>query len=728
MQRERLELALERIRPEQWKLFEVFASAFLLTLYPDLRTLASPSGDKGRDAELFSYDGRSHTVLQYSVAQNWRNKILDTARRISKNLPEVRMLIYVTNHSILAAADSLKQEILDEYGLVLDIHDAAWFLDRLYGDEGREYAAKILANKVVDPYLSNEGVIEHTAPTLSSTEYQAALTFLHLQWEDDTREKGLTRLSFQALVRSVLRNTNSESRIQRSDVHKQIVGMFPNHDPEQIKRLTDSALNKLTKRYIRHWTKQDEFCLTYDEVQRVRERLTEIEIANISLDREIQSCLIHYGMDPKKMESLCALIRSALERYLLGRGEVFAAAITNDSLDKLGIDGLLKSIEHVVESEHINNRKINADAIFSCIVELLTEPSIDVQNYLRSKADAYTLFAFLGQTADVQAAVSAMFSYGEIWLDTSVALPLFAEKLISTERQRRFSQMLTAASKAGLDLRVTPGVIEEIERHLNRCQAYLYTHHSKWKGSVPFLANAYLRSGRSPGGFSSWKENFMGTERPEDDIADFLQEFFAIERKGLEEEMMNASDEVRAVVQEAWHSAHTRRRDVDSEELKAIAIDRLIQHDVENYLGVLELRRNENVSALGYSAWWLTLDRSAEHVDNEIRAKLEHRAPITPVMSADFLVNYLSVGPIRSKVAKSAEAMLPIVLDIGLFTELPSDLLDEAERIRREARDLPERIVRRRVRDCLDSAKRRPGHMVKEGIQSVLDAITPDTA
>ena len=156
MQRERLELALERIRPEQWKLFEVFASAFLLTLYPDLRTLASPSGDKGRDAELFSYDGRSHTVLQYSVAQNWRNKILDTARRISKNLPEVRMLIYVTNHSILAAADSLKQEILDEYGLVLDIHDAAWFLDRLYGDEGREYAAKILANKVVDPSLVSQ--------------------------------------------------------------------------------------------------------------------------------------------------------------------------------------------------------------------------------------------------------------------------------------------------------------------------------------------------------------------------------------------------------------------------------------------------------------------------------------------------------------------------------------------------------------------------------------------
>ena len=502
----------------------------------------------------------------------------------------------------------------------------------------------------------------------------------------------------------------------------------PSHDPEQIKRLTDSALNKLTKRYIRHWKKQDEFCLTYDEVQRVRERLTEVEIGNISLDREIQTCLSHYGIDPEQIEPLCALVRSALERYLLGRGEVFAASITNDSLDKIGIDALPNSIEHVVRSEHASNREIDTDAIFSCIVDLLTEPSINVQNHLRSKADAYTLFAFLGQTADVQAAVSAIFSCGEIWLDTSIALPLFAEKLISIERQRRFSQMLTVASKAGLDLRVTSGVIEEIERHLNLCQTYFHMHHSKWKGSVPFLANAYLRSGRSPSGFSSWRENFMGTERPEDDIADFLKEFFSVERKSLEDKIINASEEIRAVVQEAWHSAHAKRRDVDNERLNAITIDRLIQHDVENYLGVLELRRNENVSALGYSAWWLTLDRFAEHVDNEIRAKLEHRAPTTPVMSADFLVNYLSVGPIRSKVAKSSEAMLPIALDIGLFDELPSDLLDEAERIRQKAKDLPEHIVRRRVRDRLDSAKRRPGHMVKGGIQQVLDAITPDTA
>lgn len=729
MQRERLQLALERIRPEQWKLFEDFASAFLSTLYPGLRTLASLAGDQGRDAELFSYDGKISTVLQYSVAGEWKRKIRATAQIISENQPHVRVLIYVTSQSILSAADLLKRDISNEYGLVLDIHDAAWFLDRVSGNESRESAAEYLATKIVDPYLASKGVLEDTAPALSSAEYQAALTFLELQWEDDTRDKGLTRLSFQALVRAALRNTNSDSRMPRADIHRQIVNMFPNHDSERIRRLTDSALDKLTKRYIRYWKQSDEFCLTHSEVERVRERLSEIAVANTSLDAEIQSNISRHEESPGQTERLCSLTRSALDRYLFERGEAFAAAITNDRLERLGVAELRKSVEHVIESKIGGSdisRKHAAEIIYSCVVELLAEPSEGVQSHLRSKADAYTLFAFLARTTDVQSAVAAMFSHGKIWLDTTIVLPLLAEKLIVTDRQRRFSQMLKVASQAGLELRITPGVIEEVERHINKSRIYLRMHHSQWTGDVPFLADAYLRSGRSPSGFGSWSEDFVGPQRPEDDIAEFLDQFFAVTRKSLEEEVRKADAEIRGIIQEAWHSAHTRRRRATDAGQDEVAINQLIRHDVENYLGVVELRREENVSALGYSAWWLTLDRSTGCVDREIRRKLGIKAPPTPVMSADFLVNYLSIGPIRSRISKNTEATLPIALDMGSFAELPSDLLDEAERIRREATDLPEHVVRRRVRDCLDKAKRRRGHMIKEGIQTVLDTISPD--
>ena len=726
MQRERLQLALERLRPDQWKLFEEFASAFLSVQYPNLRTVASQSGDQGRDAELFSYDGHIQTILQYSVSQDWKSKIHKTAKRISETRPETRILIYVTNQSILSSADPIKKELLETYGLILDIHDVAWFLDRFTGDRRREDVSEILAVKIVDPYLASRGVLQHSAPVLSTTEYQAALTFLQLQWEDDTREKGLTKLSFQALVRAVLRNTNSDSRISRDEIHNRIIALFPNHDSAHVRDLVDSALLKLTKCYIRHWTKEDEFCLTYEESIRVRGRLAAIEIANSAIDSEIQSILRSYKKKSEEIERFSHLIRSAMNHYLLGRGEAFASAVTNNRLDKFGIEGFRGSVEHVVTLELTDcdpqYRKETARVMISTISDLFTEPSTDVQHHLRSKADAYTLLAFLGQTPDVQSAVSKMFSHGTIWLDTTIVLPLIAEVLIPNGRQR-FTQMLKIASSSGLELRATPGVIEEVERHINRCLTYVHMHHSQWSGGIPFLVDAYIRSGRAPISFASWIENFEGRERSEDDLAEYFEEFFNVKRESLEEEVDKATSDILVAVQEAWHTAHARRRDVPSGELDENIIHRLVRHDVENYLGVVERRRRDGVSPFGYSAWWLTLDRSASQVDRDIRERLGNDAPPTPVMSADFLVNYLSIGPIRSRIAKDVESTLPIALDVSLFVELPADLLSEAERIRKEAGDLPEHIIRRRVRDCLDAAKRRPGRMVEEGVQPVLDTI-----
>lgn len=730
MRRERLQLALERLRPEQWKMFEEFASAFLSSQYPDLRTVASSCGDLGRDGQLFSYDGKVRIVLQYSIQKDWRDKIRKTAKRISEYLPDTKTMIYVTNQSILSAADSLRRELLEKYGLVLDVHDISWFLDRLGGDEHRDIVSEDLAKKIVDPYLESKGIFEHSAPTLSTTESRAAFTFLRLQWEDDIREKGLTKLSFQALVRAVLRKTDSESRISRTEIQNCIMNMFPNHDSTRVRDLVDSALHQLAKNYIRHWTKQDEFCLAYLESCRIRERLAEIEISNSALDSEIQSTLQYFSDGTlEEIDLLGNLCRIAIDRHLFERGEALAVAITNDRLNNISVKELQKTIEYVANSE-LNgyppeHREKMTQTVYATVMELLTEPSVIVQNHLRSKANAYTLFAFLGQTPDIQTAVSKMFSHGAIWLDTTIILLLLAEDLIPN-KQRRFTQMLKVASSVGLDLRITSGVIEETERHVNRCLTYVNMPHFQWSGSVPFLVDAYIRSGRSIASFAPWIENFVGSARPIDDLIEYLREFCNIEHENLEDEELRADTRFKSAVQEAWHAVHTNRRDTSNTDLDDNAVNRLVKHDVENYLGVVERRRRDGVSPLGYSAWWLTLDRSVVQVDRDIRAKLGHEAPPTPVMSADFLVNYLSIGPIRYKVTKEVELTLPISLDVGMFGELPPDLLIEADRIRQEAGDLPEHIIQRRVRDCLDAAKRRPGHLAKEGIKTVLDAISSD--
>ena len=87
MLRRRLELALERITSAQWQRFETFASEFLSAEFPSLRTVASPSGDDGRDAELFSPTADNTQVLQYSVTPDWREKIRKTAKRINGLVP-----------------------------------------------------------------------------------------------------------------------------------------------------------------------------------------------------------------------------------------------------------------------------------------------------------------------------------------------------------------------------------------------------------------------------------------------------------------------------------------------------------------------------------------------------------------------------------------------------------------------------------------------------------------
>ncbi|HVY23520.1 MAG TPA: hypothetical protein VG962_09230 [Steroidobacteraceae bacterium] len=97
LHRKRFELALERISANDWARFEQFASSFLTSEFDNLRTVASSSGDEGRDAELFSPDGEPSVVLQYSVTPKWKQKISDTAKKVKKNLTEAKYLIYVTN-------------------------------------------------------------------------------------------------------------------------------------------------------------------------------------------------------------------------------------------------------------------------------------------------------------------------------------------------------------------------------------------------------------------------------------------------------------------------------------------------------------------------------------------------------------------------------------------------------------------------------------------------------
>ncbi len=107
MPSDRLRIALRELPSSDWNYFERFTSEYLVVEFPNLRTMASQSGDKGRDAQLFEFEDVPKTVFQYSLSADWSTKIRSTKKRLMETLPHVTRVIYCTNRAIGPDADRL---------------------------------------------------------------------------------------------------------------------------------------------------------------------------------------------------------------------------------------------------------------------------------------------------------------------------------------------------------------------------------------------------------------------------------------------------------------------------------------------------------------------------------------------------------------------------------------------------------------------------------------------
>lgn len=270
---------------------------------------------------------------------------------------------------------------------------------------------------------------------------------------------------------------------------------------------------------------------------------------------------------------------------------------------------------------------------------------------------------------------------------------------------------------------VAGGRVRVGERHMNRALTCARMPPAQWIGRIPYMFAQYLANGGASGAVGSWLENFRGNERPKEDISEYLYETFGIEARSLEAERDAADPRLRHALEYLWTEAHRKRREIQEVPIDEGTVAKLVRHDVECYCGVTHLRTQEASSPFGYSAWWLTVDREAFDLKPRLREVMSEEPPDSPVLSADFLVNYLAFGPVRRNVRKNDESRLPLVMGVGSARFLTPELIIEAERIREGLKELPDRIVRRRVRDYLDRARRTRGPIAKAGVYELDDEI-----
>lgn len=730
MNRKLFELALDKTRPSDWEYFEELSSGFLASELPSLRTMASPSGDGGRDSELFSSDGSTYVAVQYSVSKDFDPKVMRTIKRLEENFDQIRVLIYCTNQQIGAKGDALKQKCLGK-GISLDIRDKSWFLERYELDDNKYSCASQLVDVIARPLLESEAIIEKSRPALTSIESKAALTYLGMQWEDENTDKGLTKIAFESLVRAALRNTSSENRMARKNVHEKVITFIPSSDPVEIEKNVDSALNKLNKKVIRHWTKEDEFCLTHDEVNRIQERVAETECEEVEFSSEVGRLVENEREDSdhindENIEEISNRILRVIDNYLIKSGESFASSVVNGDIC-LNDHNTLKNCIFSDISDFPSDEDYLVhfpDIALNVIARLLSSDLTAVKTHLKKISDTYTLYSFLRETPDVQKVTKKIFSHGKIWLDTTIVLPLLVETFYREEQSKKYTNIASSLIESGVELCVTDGVIREVLQHINISITCSRRNINQWNGRIPFLYYHYVEQGYEPGKFASSVEVFHGQYRPEDDIEEYLKHNFNILVEPLVDALELVDEDTRFRIEALWSEAHRGRRGENGNgngngngNFDEAITEALIKHDVESYVGVIGMRKKEQVSELGYKHWWLTIDSLAWKIRNKLKEEFE-RPPSSPLMSLDFLANTLSFGPSRSNFSRDQEQLLPLFFEADASEYMPRELIEIANRVRERNEGQPEHVIRRKVRDTCDRMKRRYGKVT----QSAVDA------
>ena len=722
----RFELALSNCDASDWQQFESLSAQFLGDEFPEHRTTASGAGDGGRDGMLLNQNEDDTVVIQVSVAEDWRGKINRTVKRLATTHPSTAVLIYATPHRIGAKADELTASIRAQNRIHLDIRDRSWFVERQSRSRTTRDAAGWFAEFVVGRLDQDETLIDHSGAALSDEEARAALLFLVLQRNDDDTDRQLTKQTYDALVRSVLRDTDNDDRKHRDTIHSDILGIMPSHRRANVIEYADNALARLSGRVIRHWQQGDTFCLSHEERERVAEERARLRLVDEELETELVTSAEFVaeplGLDISLVDSsqLTTRLRRVLEAFLVQRGESFVDSLETGETLIFREEELQQLAEQDLNRfpDNTSLRGGIVPLVANTVTRVLLNPGENLRPYLRTIADAYTLLAFVRETPNVQSAISRLFTHGDFWLDTSAILPVLVENLLEPE-ERAYSQLLLGAHRAGASLFVTEGVLDEIDSHIRNC-LLAWRSPTTWNARTPFLLAAHTWAGEKMDDFPAWASTFRGRERPIDDLRDYLSEVLNINLQSLSDEYNDTEEQLRWHCDEYWRSVHQgRRRSPSDRPIDPEIVRQLAEHDSESFLGVLHRRHREpSGSTFGYRSWWLTLDGAASRAAKEIsdRSGMDVR---TPVLSYDFLSNYLTVGPARQQLDKGFTQRLPVIMDTSLIDAKPSDLTAVADSVRERVRGQDTRIVKREVRDHLDREKLRGGRVGKTTLEAM---------
>ncbi len=630
-----LECALDSINIRHAFHFEEFSQKFLAIQYPNFKKLGGVH-DLGRDGVFENLDADPTIFMQASITDNFKKKIPETIEKLLANGFKVKILVYCTNQKMAPYEDHLKHDIMNRYGVQLDIRGQEYFVPHASASSGRIEISRQFVNKVIDNLKFTFG--DSLSADLSD---EFKLFSAYLQNSALNPEKGISKTAFESFLKCILSNSDG---MTLHEIQNNAIRVFCKTNSGLFESRISGAIERLKHQGVISISTQGIICLRPAEKKKINESISQATNFN-SIKSSLMvvlrdSSIITRDEREKYSDSIINDALLLIEQYIWTSGHFFILVQSNSRTVNLH-KASLESITHdaILDGRITVPKSVKADRyenILNDYIEHLLICDIpDIIHRLNAMFDAYCLAFLMKETDDFESAKASFYAKSKFLVDADVIITALSEKY-SINCPKIYTDLLKSCKDIGMQLFYNDSTINEIQTHMGRIEIEYSALISEGEQAffdkdVPELISAY-RLFASNVTFADFLNRFRGKRNYAQNIAQSIEMIFGLKHIDSIETKLQSSVERREELRAFWAQRKTRRRWQDSE-----AIDILIDHDVSNY-SLVESWRKQAKSANEINRW-LTHDGVAYQAD-----KFYHSCRYV-TMTPEFIASILSINP-----------------------------------------------------------------------------------
>lgn len=679
---------------------------------------------KARKQELF---------YQASVEEDHRSKIRRTVKRLKQFGRHPQQLTYSTNQ-IIPHIDVEEEALSDELGLVIRIRDRKFIVSNV-NSNNQTIAAFNTHLLPLLSFLYKPGNVPIIAPS-EHVVSPAVYVFLRQEVERRSGNSSLLHAITDSLILWALEGTDPDKGIflTRIEIEDKILSAVPTAK-NFIKQNLQSRLEKLsekknpTGREIRHYKKEERFCLPYETRLLVESENVEDESLRLRVIERFRERIVGMkdsGLSGDLEHKAARLALRTVQLTFEMEGLEFAAFL-NEGEAKHTYDSIADIADRVLgESGLTGNESISVKAaICSCLRDAFYGSAEEERIYFSKLSRTYSLMFSLKVEPRLVDYFQSMMSDFYLYIGTDILVRALSERYLKKEDQIT-RNLLSMMSDAGARLVLAEPVLEEVCAHLEVTDWEFINHFAEQEKYIDqsiarhagrILIRAYFYAKLTPqahsGAPSSWRQfigqfcNYNNLHKPSsrEDLKNYIVSQFRMTFESADE---LAGLVVSAEVQEL------------AEHLKEIKSERkLAENDATMVFAVYgrrkALKESSTVTQFGYRTWWLT---GESRILGHTRDIVKRHSGAWYLMRPEFILNFIALSPTTAQVREAYKNIFPTILGIRLAGRMREDVFHDLMAKVKEANSLEEG---RRQALAVDMSNRLKGDFYKQYERELLE-------